>query len=78
MPSLEMLKRDFINVNQHRSCINSGFIMESFVPIKPKDIASYRCKNLEFVMIHKGDAKRATQRKNRSDLIRHRREMESC
>jgi hypothetical protein len=78
MSSLEVLKRDFINMHQHSSRIKRGFVMKIFVPIKPKDIASYECKELEFMLIHQKDTESATRRSDRSDSFRHRREVESC
>jgi hypothetical protein len=77
MPSLKMLKKDFVDVYQHRTCIKGGGVMESFVPIKPKDITSYGSKNLEFMLFHQRDTKSANRRNERSNLIRHRGEVES-
>ena len=52
--------------------------MESFISIKPKDIASHLCKNLEFMLIHQGDSKSANRRNDRGDPVHHRGEVESC
>jgi hypothetical protein len=76
MPSLEMLKRYFIDVNQHISCIEREILMESFVPVEPKNVTSNRSKNLEFMLVPKRDTKRMIWSNNSSNPVHHRREME--
>ena len=76
MPGLKELKSNFVNMCRHRSSIKRDIVMKSFVPVEPEDIASYRSKNLEFMLIRQRNTKRPNWRNKRSDPIGHRRELE--
>jgi hypothetical protein len=64
MPGLKVFKRNFINMHRDITSVEGYSIMESLIPVKPKDVTSHRGKNLKFMTIHQRDAKRATRRNN--------------
>ena len=52
MSGLEMFKSKLVDVRGDSTCIKDDFIMESFVPIKPKNVIGHKDKDLKFMTIH--------------------------
>jgi hypothetical protein len=47
MPCLKVFKRNFINMHRDITSVEGYSIMESLIPVKPKDVTSHRGKKFE-------------------------------